>query len=57
MMLAPVKDETEKHLGLLKRLAELLENPEFFTELLAQTGPQAAYEIIKKHEDILIALD
>ncbi|MDR1178728.1 MAG: PTS sugar transporter subunit IIA [Spirochaetaceae bacterium] len=57
LMLAPEKDEAEKHLGLLKRLAELLEAPEFFTELLAQNDAQSAYGVIRRHEDIFIALD
>ncbi len=56
MMLAPQKD-SEKHLRLLKRLAELLDNPQFYTELVAQKDAQAAHGIIKKYEDVLIALD
>jgi PTS system fructose-specific IIC component/PTS system nitrogen regulatory IIA component len=56
MILAPQKD-SEKHLRLLKRLAELLDNPQFFTELLAQNDAQGAYGIIRKYEDVLIALD
>ncbi|QQO11223.1 PTS sugar transporter subunit IIA [Breznakiella homolactica] len=56
MMLAPAKD-TEKHLRLLKRLAELLDNPQFYTDMLAQNDAQSAYGVIKKYEDILITLD
>jgi PTS system fructose-specific IIC component/PTS system nitrogen regulatory IIA component len=56
MMLAPQSD-TEKHLRLLKRVAELLDNPQFYTELVAQNDVQGAYGIIRKYEDILIALD
>jgi PTS system fructose-specific IIC component/PTS system nitrogen regulatory IIA component len=54
MLLAPQKD-SEKHLRLLKRLAGLLDNPQFYTELVSQTDPQAAYGVIKKYEDIFIA--
>ena len=54
MLLAPQKD-SEKHLRLLKRLAGLLDNPQFYTELVAQLDPQAAHGIIKKYEDIFIA--
>jgi PTS system fructose-specific IIC component/PTS system nitrogen regulatory IIA component len=54
MILAPPKD-SEKHLRLLKRLAALLDNPKFYTELVAQTDPQAANGIIKKYEEIFIA--
>jgi PTS system fructose-specific IIC component/PTS system nitrogen regulatory IIA component len=56
MMLAPQPD-TEKHLRLLKRVAELLDNPSFYTDLVAQNDAQGAYGVIKKYEDILIALD
>jgi PTS system fructose-specific IIC component/PTS system nitrogen regulatory IIA component len=56
LMLAPPKD-SEIHLRLLKRLAELLDNPQFYTELVVQKDPQAAYGIIKKYEEVLIALD
>ncbi|OHE59077.1 MAG: PTS sugar transporter subunit IIA, partial [Treponema sp. GWA1_62_8] len=34
LMLAPQKD-SEKHLRLLKRLAELLDNPAFYTDLVS----------------------
>jgi PTS system fructose-specific IIC component/PTS system nitrogen regulatory IIA component len=56
MMLAPQSD-TEKHLRLLKRVAELLDNPSFYTDLVAQNDAQGAYGVIKKYEDILIVLD
>jgi len=56
MMLAP-HSESEKHLRVLKRLAELLDNPQFYTDLLAQSDAVSAHGIIKKYEDILIALD
>lgn len=55
LMLAPQKD-SEKHLRLLKRLAELLDNPQFYTDLVAQNSPQSAHAVIKKYEDVLIAL-
>jgi len=54
MLLAP-QTEAEKHLRLLKRLAGLLDNPQFYTELLAQNDPQSANGIIKKYEDIYLA--
>ena len=53
LLLAPEKD-TEKHLKALKRLAVLLDNPQFYTDLMAQNTAQDAYGIIKKYEDILI---
>ncbi len=56
MMLAPQR-ESEKHLRLLKRLAELLDNPSFQTDLAGAKDAAAAHAIIKKYEDVLIALD
>jgi PTS system fructose-specific IIC component/PTS system nitrogen regulatory IIA component len=56
LILAPEKD-SELHLRLLKRLAELLDNPQFYTDLVAQNNVQDAYGILKKYEDILITLD
>lgn len=56
LMLAPLSD-SEKHLRLLKRLAELLDSPSFCTDLLKQNDPQSANNIIRKYEDVLIALD
>ncbi|MDR2746454.1 MAG: PTS sugar transporter subunit IIA [Treponema sp.] len=53
MILAPPKD-SEKHLRILKRLAELLENPQFYMDLLSQRDPQGAYGVICKYEDIFI---
>lgn len=55
LMLAPQKD-SEKHLRLLKRLAELLDNPQFYSELAAQKDALTAHTVIKKYEDVLIAL-
>ena len=54
MLLAPPED-SENHLRLLKRIAELLDNPRFFTDLVAQNDSQSASKIIKKYEDIYIA--
>jgi PTS system fructose-specific IIC component/PTS system nitrogen regulatory IIA component len=56
MVLIPEKD-TEKHLRLLKRIAELLENPQFYREMTAQKDPQGAYNVIKKYEDVFISME
>jgi PTS system fructose-specific IIC component/PTS system nitrogen regulatory IIA component len=56
MVLIPQKD-TEKHLRILKRMAELLENPQFYIELVAQKDAQGVYNVIKKYEDVLSALE
>jgi PTS system fructose-specific IIC component/PTS system nitrogen regulatory IIA component len=56
MILTP-QTESELHLRVLKRLAEMLQNPQFFTELSTQNDPAAASNIIKKYENILTAID
>jgi len=56
MLIAPDKD-SEKHLRILQRLAQLLGNPQFSQDLQAQKDQQSAYKIICKYEDMLIAVD
>jgi PTS system fructose-specific IIC component/PTS system nitrogen regulatory IIA component len=56
MLIAPEKD-SEKHLRILQRLAELLGNPQFSQDLQVQKDQQSAYKIICKYEDMLIAVD
>jgi len=56
MLLAPEK-HAEIHLLLLKRLACLLDNPQFYMDLAAQTSAAGANGVIKKYEDILLAAD
>jgi PTS system fructose-specific IIC component/PTS system nitrogen regulatory IIA component len=56
MILAP-QTESELHLRILKRLAELLQNPQFFTDLAAQNDPAAVNAVIRKYENILTAID
>jgi len=56
MVVAPLKD-SEKHLHLLQRLALMLQNPQFYTDLQAQKDVQGAHKVISKYEDVLIALD
>jgi PTS system fructose-specific IIC component/PTS system nitrogen regulatory IIA component len=56
MILTPLKD-SEMHLRLLKRLAILLDNSQFYTDLLVQNESQGALGVIRKYEDLLIALD
>jgi PTS system fructose-specific IIC component/PTS system nitrogen regulatory IIA component len=53
MVLAPPAD-SEKHLRILKRMAELLESPHFYMELLSQKNPQGAHQIICKYEDLFL---
>jgi PTS system fructose-specific IIC component/PTS system nitrogen regulatory IIA component len=53
MLLAPQK-YSEVHLRMLKRIAQLLDNPGFYTELVAVNDAQSANGIIRKYEDVLI---
>jgi PTS system fructose-specific IIC component/PTS system nitrogen regulatory IIA component len=56
MVLAPMKD-SEKHLRVLQSLAELLTNPQFFTDLASQKDAQGVNGILKKYEDLLSTLN
>ena len=56
MMVAPQKN-TEIHLRILRRLSELLKNPQFYIDLQSQRDSQSAYKIICKYEDMLIAME
>jgi len=56
MLIAPDKD-SEKHLRVLQRLAELLGNPQFSQDLQTQRDQQAAYKTICKYEDMLFTAD
>jgi len=56
MLVTPQKD-AEKHLWILKRLAELLENPQFCIDLQSPRDSQSAYKIICKYEDMLNTLE
>jgi PTS system fructose-specific IIC component/PTS system nitrogen regulatory IIA component len=56
MIIAP-REDSETHLRVLKRMAELLENPEFYIDLQAQKDARGAYRVICKYEDKLAALD
>jgi PTS system fructose-specific IIC component/PTS system nitrogen regulatory IIA component len=54
MIVAPHED-SETHLRILKRMAELLDNPEFFVDLKSQKDAQGAHRVICKYEDMLTA--
>jgi mannitol/fructose-specific phosphotransferase system IIA component (Ntr-type) len=56
MLITPMED-SEKHLRILKHLAELVENPQFQIELQSQKDPQSAYKVIRKYEEMLAVQD
>ena len=41
----------EKHLHLLRRIAELLRNKEFYDDCLATKDAKEVYEVLKRYED------
>ena len=53
MLLAPLED-SEEDLRVLKRLAELLDNHEFYSDLLIQKDSRSVHGIMNKYEDIFI---
>jgi PTS system fructose-specific IIC component/PTS system nitrogen regulatory IIA component len=54
MLLVPQTD-SEDHLRILQRLAEMLHNHKFYTDLVAQNSPNSVSDTIRKYEDIYIA--
>jgi len=52
-MLVSSPKESELHLSALKRLAQLLDDPEFYTELVGAQTPERAFEVVKRFEDRL----
>jgi PTS system fructose-specific IIC component/PTS system nitrogen regulatory IIA component len=56
-MLVIPQAESEEHLRILKRVSELLQDPQFYIDLAAQTDSAAANGVIRKYEDSLNALD
>ncbi|MCL2761585.1 MAG: PTS sugar transporter subunit IIA [Treponema sp.] len=49
MIIAPY-GETETHLHILKRMAELFEDPQFYADLQSQKDVQGAYKVICNYE-------
>jgi PTS system fructose-specific IIC component/PTS system nitrogen regulatory IIA component len=55
-MLVSAPKESELHLAALKRLAVLLDDPEFYSDLLRADSPDRANSIIRNYETRLIDL-
>jgi PTS system fructose-specific IIC component/PTS system nitrogen regulatory IIA component len=51
-----VQAETDKHLKVLKNLAELLLNPQFYEDMYSQKDVEGAYNTLKRYEDHLIEI-
>jgi PTS system fructose-specific IIC component/PTS system nitrogen regulatory IIA component len=45
-------DGSEQHLRILKKLAVLLENPSFQSDIAASRNPQEALRVLEKYEEI-----
>jgi PTS system fructose-specific IIC component/PTS system nitrogen regulatory IIA component len=56
MIVAPQSD-SEKHLQVLRQLAQLLNNPQFYQDVMAQKDAQSVYQTIKGYEDSLFNQD
>ena len=56
LIISPMED-SERHLRLLKHLAELMEIPQFQMELQSQKDPQSAYKVLCKYEEMLSVED
>jgi len=54
MIIAPQED-SEKHLRILKRLSQLLENPQFHLDLQSQKNSQGMFNVICKYEEVLLS--
>ncbi len=52
MLLSSPRD-SELHLQALKGMARLLQDPDFYADLVQAESPQRAFEIIKNFEDML----
>jgi len=52
MIICPLED-SEKYLRLLKHFADIMEIPQFKTELFTQKDPHNAFNIIRKYEKML----
>jgi PTS system fructose-specific IIC component/PTS system nitrogen regulatory IIA component len=52
-LLVSAPGEAELHLQALKRLARLLDDPEFYTELMEADSPEQVFQTIKSFEDLL----
>jgi PTS system fructose-specific IIC component/PTS system nitrogen regulatory IIA component len=52
-MLLTSPQDSELHLNALKTLARLLDNPQFYTELMTAKSEDQAFEIIKEFENLV----
>jgi PTS system fructose-specific IIC component/PTS system nitrogen regulatory IIA component len=56
LVLGPLGD-SEKHLKVLQRMAELLANPQFFSDIAAQSDARGVYGVLKNYEELSFISD
>ncbi len=52
-LLVSSEEDAEQHLRTLKKIAQILEMPDFYTEIVQAEKPEIAYRALKKFEEIL----
>ncbi len=53
VLLVSSKDDSERHLTTLKKMALLLENREFYQSMIGAEDPEKAFQILRSHENLL----
>jgi len=56
-LLLSSEQDAGTHLAVLKKIAMLVENPDFYTETLSAQDPETVHRIIRKYEEILDTQD
>jgi fructose-specific phosphotransferase system IIA component len=52
-LLVSSEDDAEQHLRTLKKIAQVIEMPDFYTEFIKTDKPETAFRILKKYEELL----
>jgi PTS system fructose-specific IIC component/PTS system nitrogen regulatory IIA component len=52
-LLVSSEEDAGSHLAALKKIALLVENPDFYSEILAAKEPESVNKLIRKYEEIL----
>jgi len=53
LLLVSSQEDAEQHLRTLKKIAQILEMPDFYSEIIKAAKPEIAYRVLKKFEEIL----
>jgi PTS system fructose-specific IIC component/PTS system nitrogen regulatory IIA component len=52
-MLVSSQEDAEQHLRTLKKIAQIIEMPDFYSEFTKSDKPETAFRILKKYEELL----